>query len=252
VLDSCFFVELAPTSARSRSIGGSGCDLVRCRRERRLPCRAGKELRLELVAPRRTVPSIAGALRSLHDLSPGRLPGLDLRRRLYAWVDDPAPRIARGSRIEVRYPEMCIVFAESRRFAEEWTFRFLSAALSDADPPTCWERSPAAIRLSDPYRWLKRVRQTRALYVAARSCDPMGPTDRSGPCSNAGKQAIGRCPWGRSLGCMRSRSSQDLSPSDSDLIHSPVGRADTRGAPRGLISADLTGGELQRSGRSHG
>jgi hypothetical protein len=86
---------------------------------------------------------------------------------------------SRSSRIEVRYPEMCIVFAESRRFAEEWTFRFLSAALSDADPPTCWERSPAAIRLSDPYRWLKRVRQTRALYVAARSCDPMGPTDRS-------------------------------------------------------------------------
>jgi hypothetical protein len=32
----------------------------------------------------------------------------------------------------VRYPEIQVVFADSRRFAEEWTYRFLAAALSDA------------------------------------------------------------------------------------------------------------------------
>jgi ERCC4 domain len=40
------------------------------------------------------------------------------------------------SRLEVRYPEIRVVFAESRRFAEEWTYRFLSAALADADEGT--------------------------------------------------------------------------------------------------------------------
>jgi hypothetical protein len=37
------------------------------------------------------------------------------------------------SRLEVRYPEIRVVFAESRRFAEEWTYRFLSSALADAE-----------------------------------------------------------------------------------------------------------------------
>ena len=37
------------------------------------------------------------------------------------------------SRLEVRYPEIRVVFAESRRFAEEWTYRFLAAALADAE-----------------------------------------------------------------------------------------------------------------------
>jgi hypothetical protein len=32
----------------------------------------------------------------------------------------------------VRYPEIPVVFADSRKFAEEWTYRFLAAALSDA------------------------------------------------------------------------------------------------------------------------
>jgi len=36
------------------------------------------------------------------------------------------------SRLEVRYPEIRVVFAESRRFAEEWTYRFLAAAAADA------------------------------------------------------------------------------------------------------------------------
>jgi hypothetical protein len=32
----------------------------------------------------------------------------------------------------VRYSEIQVVFADSRKFAEEWTYRFLAAALSDA------------------------------------------------------------------------------------------------------------------------
>ncbi len=37
------------------------------------------------------------------------------------------------ARIQVRYPEVQIVFADSRKFAEEWTYRYLCAALADAD-----------------------------------------------------------------------------------------------------------------------
>lgn len=43
-----------------------------------------------------------------------------------AWLADQL------SRLEVRYPEVHVVFADSRRFAEEWTYRFLSSALADA------------------------------------------------------------------------------------------------------------------------
>ena len=43
-----------------------------------------------------------------------------------AWLADQL------SRLEVRYPEIRVVFADSRRFAEDWTCRFLSSALSDA------------------------------------------------------------------------------------------------------------------------
>ncbi len=35
-------------------------------------------------------------------------------------------------RLQVRYPEIQVVFADSRKFAEEWTFRFLAAALAEA------------------------------------------------------------------------------------------------------------------------
>jgi hypothetical protein len=34
--------------------------------------------------------------------------------------------------LQVRYPEIPVVFADSRKFAEEWTYRLLAAALSDA------------------------------------------------------------------------------------------------------------------------
>ncbi|MGH2705910.1 MAG: ERCC4 domain-containing protein [Actinomycetota bacterium] len=43
-----------------------------------------------------------------------------------AWLADTLARLA------VRYPAVQVVFAGSRKFAEEWTYRFLSAALSDA------------------------------------------------------------------------------------------------------------------------
>ena len=39
------------------------------------------------------------------------------------------------ARLEVRYPEVQVVFADSRRFAEEWTYRFLASALADASAP---------------------------------------------------------------------------------------------------------------------
>ena len=43
------------------------------------------------------------------------------------------------SRLQVRYPEVPFVFADSRKFAEDWTYRFLVAALQEAplrsEPP---------------------------------------------------------------------------------------------------------------------
>lgn len=38
------------------------------------------------------------------------------------------------ARLTIRYREIPIVFAGSRKFAEEWTFRFLATALEDRDP----------------------------------------------------------------------------------------------------------------------
>jgi len=53
-----------------------------------------------------------------------------------SWLADMLARLA------VRYPEVPIIFAGSRKFAEEWTYRFLGAAAGDsgmpgrgADPP---------------------------------------------------------------------------------------------------------------------
>jgi hypothetical protein len=41
------------------------------------------------------------------------------------------------ARLELRYPEVHhLVFADSRRFAEEWTYRFLATALTDAADPS--------------------------------------------------------------------------------------------------------------------
>ncbi len=45
-----------------------------------------------------------------------------------AWLADML------ARLQLRYPEVPVVFADSRRFAEEWTYRFLAAALAEAPP----------------------------------------------------------------------------------------------------------------------
>ena len=47
-----------------------------------------------------------------------------------SWLADMLGRLA------VRYPEVPIVFAGSRRFAEEWAFRFFGAAVADRDGET--------------------------------------------------------------------------------------------------------------------
>jgi len=39
------------------------------------------------------------------------------------------------ARLQVRYPSVPIVFADSRKLAEEWTYRFLAAALVHHGPP---------------------------------------------------------------------------------------------------------------------
>jgi hypothetical protein len=39
------------------------------------------------------------------------------------------------ARLEVRYPEVHLVFADSRRYAEDWTYRFLTTALTDTTDP---------------------------------------------------------------------------------------------------------------------
>jgi ERCC4-type nuclease len=36
------------------------------------------------------------------------------------------------TRLQVRYPEVQIVFADTRAFAEDWTYRFLASAIADA------------------------------------------------------------------------------------------------------------------------
>jgi hypothetical protein len=39
------------------------------------------------------------------------------------------------ARLQVRYPEIQLVFADSRGHAEDWAYRFLTAALADANAP---------------------------------------------------------------------------------------------------------------------
>jgi hypothetical protein len=40
------------------------------------------------------------------------------------------------ARLQARYPEVHLVFADSRRYAEDWTYRFLTTALADAAGPS--------------------------------------------------------------------------------------------------------------------
>lgn len=43
-----------------------------------------------------------------------------------AWLADMLGRLA------ARYPDVPVIFASSRRFAEEWTYRFFGAAVGDS------------------------------------------------------------------------------------------------------------------------
>lgn len=58
----------------------------------------------------------------------GRYSGLQkLEHVSGAWLADVL------ARLQVRYPEVQVVFADTRVFAEDWTHRFLAAALADAE-----------------------------------------------------------------------------------------------------------------------
>lgn len=37
------------------------------------------------------------------------------------------------SRLHARYPEIQVTFADSRKFSEDWTYRFLASAATDSD-----------------------------------------------------------------------------------------------------------------------
>jgi hypothetical protein len=75
------------------------------------------------------------------------------------------------ARLEVRYPEVTIVFADSRRYAEDWTYRFLATALADTTDPTRtpntlhvdWRRLPVPreITICEPYRVIDTADRTR-------------------------------------------------------------------------------------------
>jgi ERCC4 domain len=57
----------------------------------------------------------------------GRYSGLHkLEHVSGAWLADVL------TRLQVRYPEVQVAFADSRAFAEDWTYRFFAAALGDA------------------------------------------------------------------------------------------------------------------------
>lgn len=61
----------------------------------------------------------------------GRYPKLfDVPRVKDGWLPDVL------ARLQIRYREIPIVFADSRKFAEEWTFRFLATALADHGAPS--------------------------------------------------------------------------------------------------------------------
>ena len=57
-----------------------------------------------------------------------------------SWLADMLGRLA------VRYPEVPIVFAGSRKFAEEWAFRFFGAAMADRPGASAKPQPPAKAR----------------------------------------------------------------------------------------------------------
>lgn len=63
------------------------------------------------------------------------------------------------ARLQVRYPEVPVIFADSRRSAEEWTYRFLAAALAES-------RSEARAGHGLKNRRTRAVRSTRGDVLA--------------------------------------------------------------------------------------
>lgn len=47
------------------------------------------------------------------------------------------------ARLQIRYREIPIMFADSRKFAEEWTYRFLATALADLGETTDADPKPS-------------------------------------------------------------------------------------------------------------
>ncbi len=54
------------------------------------------------------------------------------------------------ARVAVRYPEVPILFLETRPFAEEWTFRYLAAALAEALTEVTGVTSPGGSKEEPP------------------------------------------------------------------------------------------------------
>jgi len=90
-----------------------------------------------------------------------------------------APRVAEGwlpdvlTRLQIRYREIPIMFAGSRKFAEEWTYRFLATAVADlADPSAAKEpaRKPATLTAMSgrDRRTRAELRRSRAMLVKTR------------------------------------------------------------------------------------
>jgi hypothetical protein len=70
----------------------------------------------------------------------GRYPKLfEVARVKEGWLPDVL------ARLQIRYREIPIVFADSRRFAEEWTYRFLATAIADLA-----EEKPAPADVTNP------------------------------------------------------------------------------------------------------
>lgn len=64
-----------------------------------------------------------------------------------------------AARVQIRYPNVPIVFAESRKLGEEWTFRFFKAAVEHDTKPEL-DLPPTVIPRPEPQR--KRARRKRA------------------------------------------------------------------------------------------
>ncbi len=67
------------------------------------------------------------------------------------------------ARVQVRYPEIPIVFLENRAMAEEWTYRYLGAAFADAEPeaPESSIPFPLDLEVGGPRRRARRTEPTR-------------------------------------------------------------------------------------------